>query len=106
LKELKEIILQLKKLETCGELRVVYSDAIGANAAVMANSDKFAIVINPSLSYEQQIREILHEAKHICSHLNNSNYNSTYAEYDAEQFVNSIISKPDFFENLEKINNF
>lgn len=102
--ELKRIILQLKKLETCGELRIIYSDAIGSNAAVMTNSDKFAIVINPSLSYEQQIREILHEAKHICSHLNNYNFNAAYAEYDAEQFVKKIISKPQLLDEIKGIN--
>jgi hypothetical protein len=104
--EIKQIALKLKKLEDCGELRIVYSNAIGSNAMVMVNTEKFVIVINPSLSYEQQIREIWHEAKHICSHLNNKNCSVAYAEYDADRFVDRIISKPEFLDELRGIINF
>lgn len=104
MEELKKIILKIKKLEDCGELRLVYSDSVGSNAIVMTNCDKFVIVINPTLSYEQQMKEIWHEAKHICCHLNNSNCNVDLAEYEAEQFVNKITLKSDFYKELKKIN--
>lgn len=100
------IIVELKKLEDCGELRLVYSDSVSSNAIVMTNSDKFVIVMNPALSYEQQIREMWHEAKHICCHLNNLDYNVALAEYETEQFINKIISRPELFEELKKISCF
>ena len=103
MEELKKIILKIKELEDCGELRLVYSELVGSNAIVMTNCDKFVIVINPALSYEQQMREIWHEAKHICCHLNNLNCNVGLAEYEAEQFVNAIFSKPEIFEKLKKV---
>jgi|GEM_PF-5735193 len=106
LEEIKRIALKLKELEACGDLRVVYSNAIGPNAMVMENTGKFVILLNPSLSYEQQIIETWHEAKHIYSHLNNSNINVAYAEYETEQFINKIISKPELFQELKMVNNF
>lgn len=106
MEELKKIILKIKELEDCGELRLVYSESFGSNAIVMANCDKFVIVMNPTLSYEQQMREIWHEAKHICCHLNNWNYNVALAEYEAEQFVNKIISKPELFSELKAVTSF
>jgi len=106
LEELKKIILKIKELEDCGELRLVYSESVGSNAIVMTNCDKFVIVMNPTLSYEQQMREIWHEAKHICCHLNNSNYNVAFAEYETDQFINKIISKPEFFDELKAVTCF
>lgn len=97
--EIKQIALKIKRLEECGELRVVYED-IGSNAMVMTNSDRFVIILNPALSYEQQIREIWHEAKHIYSHLDNNSYNVALAEYEADKFVDEVILKPEFFNVL------
>lgn len=106
MEEIKQIALKLKELEECGELRVVYSNAIVSNAMVMTNTENFVILINPSLSYEQQIIEIWHEAKHIYSHLNNKKCNVAYAEYDAECFINNVISKPELLEELRGVINF
>ncbi len=91
MEEFKIIAQKIRILELCGELRIVYVSGIGAHALVMANCDKFCIAIDPALSYEQQLKEIWHEAKHICSHLN-TNYSIEDAENEAKSFSDKAIS--------------
>lgn len=89
--EILRVAKKIKELEECGEIRLVYRDDIGANAFVMSNLDKYVIVVNSSLSYEQQIKEIWHEAKHICSHLN-TDYSLNEAEAEADSFADRAIN--------------
>lgn len=100
--EIFKVAKKIKQLEACGDLRVVYANGIGANAFVMVNTDKFAIVIDPSLSYEQQLKEILHEAKHICSHLN-TDYSVYDAECEAENFSDYAINHIDIINDFKKV---
>lgn len=104
MEEKLQIALKLKELEVCGELRVVYMKGMGANAVAMANADKFVIVIDPNLSYEQQVKEIWHEAKHIYSHLNNENISIENAEYEADSFAKKAVSN-NLMQELKKVDN-
>lgn len=87
-----KIALKIKELEECGELRVVYESNIGANAFVMNNGLNFVIVIDPALSWEQQVRELWHEAKHIYSHMRKHNINREKAELEADEFADKAVS--------------
>ena len=91
MEEFYDIARKIKILELCGELRIIYVEGIGAHAVVMSNCDKFCIAIDPCLSYEQQLKEIWHEAKHICSHLN-TNCSVEIAEKEARDFSNKAIA--------------
>lgn len=97
--EVLQIGLRLKILEECGELRIVYIDKLGVKALVMSNTGRFCIAVDPSLSYEQQIKEIWHEAKHVYSHLN-KNYSVSIAEKEAEEFSNIAIRYPEILIGL------
>lgn len=97
--EVVKIAHKLKELESCGELRIIYITGVGAKAIVMANTDKFCIAVDPSLSYEQQIKEIWHEAKHICSHLN-TNCTISSAEKEAEEFSINASKYPEILNSL------
>lgn len=97
--EIIQIGLKLKQLEEFGELRIVYMENIGAKAFVMSNTDRFCIAVDPCLSYEQQIKEIWHEAKHICSHLNRA-CSVHVAEREAEEFSNIAIKHPEILISL------
>ena len=97
--EVIQIGLKLKMLEECGELRIVYVEDLGAKALVMTNSDRFCIAIDPALSYEQQIKELWHEAKHVYSHLNKT-YSVSIAEKEAEEFSNIAAKHPEILLGL------
>lgn len=97
--EVIQIGLKLKTLEECGELRIVYVEDLGAKALVMTNSDRFCIAIDPALSYEQQIKELWHEAKHIYSHLNKI-HSVSIAEKEAEEFSNIAAKHPEVLLSL------
>ncbi|MBS6501418.1 MAG: ImmA/IrrE family metallo-endopeptidase [Clostridium sp.] len=101
--EIFEIASKIKRLETCGELRIVYINEIGPKALVMSNTDKFVIAIDPSLSWEQQIKELWHEAKHIYSHLNNINCSIDIAEKEATNFSNKAMNNIELFNKLRNI---
>lgn len=104
MEELIQIAKKLKQLELCGELRIVYREHIGAKAIAMTNTDKFVIVVDPSLCYEQQVKEVWHEAKHICSHLN-TNCSVYEAEREAECFADKAVKHPEVIEMLRMVNN-
>lgn len=98
LEDIKSIALKIKQLEDIGDLRITYSTEI-PNAVCLSNSGKFVIVINPNLSWEQQIKEIWHEAKHIYSHMNKSDiYSIEIAEKEADEFMNKATSSNILYE--------
>lgn len=104
MEEVVQIALKLQRLENCGELRIVYVEDLGAKALVMTNSDKFCIAVDPALSYEQQIKEIWHEAKHIYSHLNKT-CSISIAEKEAEEFSEIAVKYPEILVGLSMVDN-
>lgn len=92
-KDLNYMAKKMKQLEDVGELRISYSSDI-PDGICMYNSDQFALVLNPNQCWEQQIKIMLHEMKHICSHLNNDEYsgNVDLAEKEANEFMNTSIN--------------
>lgn len=97
--EIIQIGMKIKQLEEFGELRIVYMENIGAKALVMSNTERFCIAIDPSLSYEQQVKEIWHEAKHIYSHLNKT-CPVHIAEKEAEEFSDMAVKHPEVLLSL------
>lgn len=98
MEDIKSVALKIKQLEDIGDLRIAYSTEI-PNAVCLSNSEKFVIVINPNLSWEQQVKEIWHEAKHIYSHMNKSGiYSIEIAEKEADEFMNRAISSNVLYE--------
>ncbi len=98
LEDINNVALKIKQLEDIGDLRITYSTEI-PNAVCLSNSEKFVIVINPNLSWEQQVKELWHEAKHIYSHMNKSGiYSIEIAEREADEFMNKAVSSNILYE--------
>ncbi|RKI45553.1 ImmA/IrrE family metallo-endopeptidase [Clostridium paraputrificum] len=102
MEEIVKIAKKIKQLEECGELRIVYQYSLGANALVMTNSDKYCIVVDPNLSWEQQVKSIWHEAKHIYSHLNKT-CSIECAETEAVEFSNLAVKNYHLISELTNL---
>lgn len=98
LEDIRDVALKIKQLEEIGDLRITYSAEI-PDAVCLSNSEKFVIIINPNLSWEQQVKEIWHEAKHIYSHMNKTGlYSIEIAEREADEFMDRAISSNILYE--------
>lgn len=92
------IIGHAKKMIECGELRIVFENAgVNFTGATLSNNGQTVIVLNSKLSYEYNIKKVLHEIMHL------QHFNANLDTKECEKQACDFERDPAAFENLINI---